>query len=94
MREGFANLAGTESGTGVKEESRKNRAGFEPDGIELFLADIRSQVQDSESQRQNREIERCRRSATGGRKADEAKRGVAKEREESQKRSGERGRSR
>ena len=94
IREGFANLAGTESGTGLEEESRKSRAGYEPDGTELFLADIRSQVRDSESQRQNREIERCRRSAAGVRKVKEAERGVAKEREESQRGSGERGRSR
>lgn len=94
IREGFANLAGTESSTGMEEESRKSRAGYEPDGTELFLADIRSQVRDSESQRQNREAERCRRSAAGERKAKEAKWGAAKEREKSQGRSGESGRSR
>ncbi len=94
IREGFANLAGTESGMGMEEESRKSRAGYEPDGTELFLADIRSQVRDSESQRQNRETERCRRSAAGERKAKEAERGVAKERERIQRESGERDRSR
>lgn len=94
IREGFANLAGTESGTGMEEESRKSRAGYEPDGTELFLADIRSQVRDSESQWQNRETERCRRSAAGERKTDETERGIAKERERSQRGSGERGRSR
>lgn len=94
IREGFANLARTKSGTGMEEESRKNRAGYEPDGTELFLADIRSQVRDSESQRQNREAEWCRRSAAGERKTDETERGIAKEREESQRESGERGRSR
>jgi Relaxase/Mobilisation nuclease domain. len=93
IREGFANLAGTESGMGMEEESRKSRAGYEPDGTELFLADIRSQVRDSESQRQNRETERCRRSAAGERKAKEAERGVAKERERIQRESGERDRS-
>ena len=94
IREGFANLAGTESGTGMEEESRKSRAGYGPDGTELFLADIRSQVRDSESQRQSREAERCRRSVAGERKAKEAERGIAKEREESKGRSGERDRSR
>lgn len=94
IREGFANLAGTESGTGMEEESPKSRAGYEPDGTELFLADVRSQVRDSESQRQNRETEQCRRGVTGERKADEAKREIAKEREKSQRGSGERGRSR
>ena len=94
IREGFANLAGTEYGTGMEEESRKSGAGYEPNGTELFLADIRSQVRDSESQRQNREAERCRRSAAGERKAKEAERGVAKERERIQRESGERGRSR
>ena len=94
IREGFANLAGTESGMGMEEESRKSRAGYEPDGTELFLADIRSKVRDSESQRQNRETERCRRSAAGERKAKEAERGVAKERERIQRESGERDRSR
>ncbi len=93
IREGFANLAGTESGMGMEEESPKSRAGYEPDGTELFLADIRSQVRDSESQRQNRETERCRCSAAGERKIKETERGVAKEREESQRGSGERGRS-
>lgn len=72
IREGFANLTGTESGTGMEEESRKSRAGYGPDGTELFLADIQSQVRDSESQRQNRETERCRRSAAGERKVKEA----------------------
>lgn len=94
IREGFANLTGTESGTGMEEESRKSRAGYGPDGTELFLADIRSQVRDSESQRQNRETERCRRSAAGERKVKEAERGIAKERKEKQRGSGERGRSR
>lgn len=94
IQEGFANLAGTESGTGMEEESPKSRAGYGPDGTELFLADIRSQVRDSESQRQNRETERCRFGTAGERKAKEAERGIAKEREESQRGSGERGRSR
>lgn len=94
IREGFANLAGTESGMGMEEESRKNRAGYGPDGTELFLADIRSQVRDSEPQWQNRETERCRRSAAGERKVKEAERGIAKERKEKQRGSGERGRSR
>lgn len=94
IREGFANLAGTESGTGMEEESPKSRAGYEPDGTELFLADIRSQVRDSESQRQNRETEWCRRSAARERKDKEAERRIAKERERIQRESGERGRSR
>ena len=94
IREGFANLAGTESGTGMEEKSRKSKAGYEPDGTELFLADIRSQVRDSESQRQNRETERCRRSAAGERKVKEAERGIAKEREQKQRGSEESGRSR
>lgn len=94
IRKGFADLAGTESGTGMEEESRKSGAGFEIDRTELFLADIQTQIRDSESQRQNRETERCRRSAAGERKVKEAERGIAKEREESQRGSGERGRSR
>ncbi len=94
IRERFADLASTGSGTGMEEESPKSRAGYEPDGTELFLADIRSQVRDSESQRQNRETEWCRRSAAGERKDKEAERGIAEEREESQRGSGERGRSR
>lgn len=94
IRKGFADLAGTESGTGMEEESRKSGAGFETDRTELFLADIQTQIRDSESQRQNRETERCRRSAAGERKVKEAERGIAKEREESQRGSGERGRSR
>ena len=94
IRKGFANLAGTESGTEMEEGSPKSRAGYEPDGTELFLADIRSQVRDSESQRQNRETERCRRSAAGERKVKEAKQGIAKEREESKGRCRERGRLR
>lgn len=94
IREGFADLAGTESGTGMEEESRKSRAGYGPDGTELFLADIRSQIRDSESQRQNREAERCRRSVAGERKAKEAERGIAKEREQKQRGSGESGRLR
>ena len=94
IREGFANLAGTESGTGMEEKSRKSKAGYEPDGTELFLADIRSQVRNSESQRQNRETERCRRSAAGERKVKEAERGIAKEREQKQRGSEESGRSR
>lgn len=94
IREGFANLAGTESGTGMEEESPKSRAGYEPDGTELFLADIRSQVRDSESQRQNREAEQCRLGAERERKVDETKRRTAREREESQRGGRERGRSR
>ena len=94
IREGFANLAGTESGTGMEEESRKSRAGYKPDGTELFLAHIRSQVRNSESKRQNREAERCRLGAERERKTKEAERGVTKEREESQGRYGERGHSR
>lgn len=94
VREGFANLAGTESGTGLEEESPKSRAGYEPDGTELFLADIRSQVRDSESQRQNREAERCRFGIERERKTKETKRRIAKEREESHGRSRERDRSR
>lgn len=90
IREGFANLAGTESGTGMEEESRKSRAGYEPDGTELFLADIRSQVRDSESQRQNRETKQCRFGAERERKTDAAKRRIAKGRKESQRGSGER----
>lgn len=85
IRERFANLAGTESGTGVEEESRKSGEGYEPDGTELFLADIWSQIRDSESQRENRETERCRRSVAGERKVKETERGIAKEREESQR---------
>ena len=94
IRERFANLTGTESGAGMEEESRKSRAGFEPDGTELFLTDIHAQVRDSESQRQNRETERCRLSAERERKIAGAKQGVAKERERNQRGSGERGRSR
>ena len=94
IRKGFADLAGTESGTGVEEESRKSRAGYELDGTELFLADIWSQVRDSESQRQNRETKRCRRSVAGERKAKEAERGIAKEREQKQRGSEENGRLR
>lgn len=94
IRKRFADLAGTKSGTGMEEESSKSRAEYELDGTELFLADIRSQVRDSESQRQNREAERCRRSVERERKAKETKRGIAKEREESQGRGGERGHSR
>lgn len=94
IRKGFADLAGTESGTGLEEESRKNRAGYEADGTELFLTDIQAQVRDSESQRQNRETERCRLGTERERESDAAKRGATKEREGSQRRSGERGRSR
>ena len=94
IRERFADLASTESGTGMEEESQKSRAGYEPDGTELFLADIRSQVRDSESQRQNREAEWCRCSAAGERKVKEAEREIANERERSQRGCGERGRSR
>lgn len=94
IRERFADLAGTESGAGMEEESRESRAGLEPDGTELFLTDIQIQVRDSESQRQNRETERCRLSAERERKAQEAKRRTAREREGNQRGSGERGRSR
>lgn len=91
IRERFADLAGTESGAGMEEESRKSRAGFEPDGTELFLTDIHAQVRDSESQRQNREAERSRLSAERERKIAETKQRVAKEREGSQRGGGERG---
>ena len=94
IREGFADLAGTKSGTGLEEESRKSRAGYESDGTESFLTDIQAQVRDSESQRQNRETERCRLDTERERKAKETKRGIAKEREESKGRGGERGHSR
>lgn len=94
IREGFANIAGTESGTGMEEESRKSRAGYEPDGTELFLADIRSQVRDSESQRQNREAERSRLSAERERKTQEAKQRIAEEREAGKRGGRDRGRSR
>lgn len=94
IRERFADLAGTESGAGMEEESRKSRAGFEADGTELFLTDIQTQVRDSESQRQNREAERSRLSAERERKADNAKREAAKERERSRRGGRERGRSR
>lgn len=94
IRERFADLAGTESGTGMEEESRKSRAGIEPDGTELFLTDIHAQVRDSESRRQNREAERSRLGAERKRKAQEEKRGAAKQRERSQRESGERGRTR
>ena len=94
IRERFADLAGAESGTGMEEENRKSRAGLETDGTELFLTDIHAQVRDSESQRQNRETERCRLSAERERKADNAKREAEKEREGSQRGSGERGRTR
>lgn len=94
IRERFTDLAGTESGTGLEEESRKSRVGYEVDGAKLFLADIQIQVRDAESQRQNREAERCRHSVAGERKTDEAKRGIAKEREGSQRGDRERGRSR
>lgn len=94
IRERFADLAGTEFGSGMEEESRKSRAGLEADGTELFLTDIQTQVRDSESQRQNREAEQCRLGDERKRKAEKAKRGVADERERSQRGSGERGRSR
>ena len=93
VREGFADLAGTESGTGMEEERRKSRTGYEPDGTESFLADIRTQVRDSESQRQNREIERCRLSAERERKTQEAKQRIAEQRETSQRGGRNRGRS-
>lgn len=94
IRERFADLAGTESGAGMEEESRKSGAELEADGTELFLTDIQTQVRDSESQRQNREAERCRLGAERERKTQEAKRGIANEREKSQRGGGERGRSR
>lgn len=94
IRERFTDLAGTKSGSGMEEESRKSGTGFEPDGTELFLTDIQTQVRDSESQRQNREAERCRLGAERERKNEEAKRRIAKEREKSQRGGGERGRSR
>ena len=94
IRKGFADLADTESGTGVEEESRKSRAGYELDGTELFLADIWSQVRDSESQRQNRETERCRLGAERERKAEETKQRIAKEREADKRGGGKRGHSR
>lgn len=94
IRKGFADLAGTESGTGLEEESRKSRAGYEADGTELFLTDIQAQVRDSESQRQNRETERCRLGAERERNAEDAKREIANERERSQRGCGEGGRSR
>ena len=49
IRERFADLAGAEFSTGLEEESRKSRAGYEQDGTELFLTDIQTQVRDSES---------------------------------------------
>lgn len=85
IREGFANLAGTKSGTGLEEESRKSRAEYESDGTKSFLTDIQAQVRDSESQRQNRETERCRFSAAREREAEEAKQRIAKEREKRQR---------
>lgn len=94
IRKGFADLAGTESGTGLENESRKSRAGYEADGTELFLTDIQAQVRDSESQRQNRETVWCRLGTERERESDAAKRGATKEREGSQRGSGERGRSR
>jgi len=94
IRKGFADLAGTESGTGLEEESRKSRAGYEADGTELFLTDIQAQVRDSESQRQNRETERCRLGTERERESDAAKRGATKEREGSRRGGGARGRSR
>lgn len=94
IRERFADLAGTESGTAMEKESGKGRAGYEPDGTELFLTDIHAQVRDSESQRQNRETERCRLGAERERKTAEAKQRVTKEGEGSQRGSGEGGRTR
>lgn len=94
IRERFADLAGTESSTEMEAESPKSRTGYEPDGTGLFLTDIHAQVRDSESQRQNREAERCRLSAERERKAQEAKRRTAREREGSQRGGEERGRSR
>lgn len=94
VREGFADLAGTESGTGLEEKSRKNRAGYEPDETESFLTDIRTQVRDSESQRQNRETERCRLSVTRERNAEETKQRIAEERAENHREGRERGCSR
>ena len=94
IRKGFADLAGTESGTGLEEESRKSRAGYEADGTELFLTDIQAQVRDSESKRQNRETERCRLGTERERNAEDAKREIANERERSQRGDRERGRSR
>lgn len=94
IRKGFADLAGTESGTGLEEESRKNNAGYEPNGAELFLTAIQTQVRDSESQRQNRETERCRLSAERERKTQEAKQRIAEQREAGQRGGRGRGRSR
>lgn len=94
IRERFADLAGTESGAGMEEESRKSGAGFEPDRTELFLTDIQTQVRDSESQRQNREAKQCRLGTERERKAQEAERGIANERGKSQRGGRERGRSR
>ena len=94
IRERFADLAGTESGTGLEEESRKSRAGYEQDGTELFLTDIQTQVRDSESKRQNREAEQCGLGAEREQNAEDAKREIANERERSQRGCGEGGRSR
>ena len=94
IRKGFADLAGTESGTGMEEESRKSRAGYEPDGTKSFLTDIQAQVRDSESQRQNRETERCRLSVERERNAEETNQRIAKEREADKRGCGERGHSR
>lgn len=94
IRKGFANLASTGTGTGMETKSQADRAGYDSDGTESFLADIRTRVRDSESQRQGREAERGRLSTERERKAGETKRRIAKERTRSQRESRERGRSR
>jgi hypothetical protein len=94
IREGFANLAGTEAGSGMETESRKRSIRFESDGTESFLTGIQTQIRNSESQRQNRETEWCRFGAERERNTEEEKRRTAKERERSQRGIKKGGRSR
>ena len=94
IRKRFADLAGTGTGAGMEGKSRAGRTGHESDGTELFLTDIRTQVRNSESQRQDREVERRRLSAERERRLKKAEQGTAGEREENRRGSGERGRPR
>ena len=94
IRERFADLAGTGAGEGMEEKGRAGRTGDEPDGTELFLADIRTQVRDSESQRQAREVKRSRSGIERERRTEEAEHRITKKREESQRGGREKGRSR
>ncbi len=81
IRERFADLAGTGAGAGMEEKGRAGRTGDEPDGTELFLADIRTQVRDSEFQRQAREAERSRPGIERERRTEEVEHRIVKEQE-------------